>query len=78
MNKQYDNVLHFENLGMCYYELDGIRQPKAKEYYLSGAYVIAYKAYADLKSYYQVVRPTHKALPVQGYVRGAAVIQCNE
>ena len=42
------NPVIFDGLGLCFYETLGIRKPKAGEYYLSGAIVMAYRALDDL------------------------------
>ena len=66
-------VVNFEGIGMCFYRNEGMRPPRAGEFYLSGAIVAAYRAYADLTSHYNVVVPTHRAAQHHGYVRGAPV-----
>lgn len=69
-----DPVLYFEGLGLCFYRTDGIRRPRAGEYYLSGAIVEAHKAYTTLPSHYLVVIPTNLALPHKSYIRGATIV----
>lgn len=68
-----DKVVYFEGLGDCFYEIVEFRNPKAKEYYLSGAMVQAWKSYADFSNPYYVVRPVCHALPVKKFVRGAPI-----
>ena len=60
----WPNVINFEGLGPCYYEVVRMRCPNRGEYYLSGAVVAAYKARQHLTTEYYVVRPTYKAAQV--------------
>lgn len=57
-------VVNFEGIGLCFFSHQGMRCPKAGEFYLSGAIVAAYRAPADLSSPYQVVKPTVRAVRV--------------
>lgn len=57
-------VVNFEGIGLCFFSHQGMRCPKAGEFYLSGAIVAAYRAPADLSSAYQVVKPTVRAVRV--------------
>ena len=59
------DVVSFGNLDLVqsnyFYSVKGYREPKAGEYYLSGAIIQAYKTNRDLNTKYLVVEPTHKA-----------------
>ena len=57
-------VVNFEGIGLCFFSHQGMRCPKAGEFYLSGAIVAAYRAPAELSSPYQVVKPTVRAVRV--------------
>jgi len=67
--------IRFEGMrGRFFYEQIAFRKPRTYEYFLSGADVIAYQAYSDLRSRYHIVRPTHKAIPNPiKYVKGEKV-----
>jgi hypothetical protein len=55
-------VAYFEGIGECFYQHEGMRPPRAGEFYLSGAVVQAYRAPNDIMTPYQVVKPTTRAV----------------
>ncbi len=64
------SVLNFSlglSNGLAFYDVLGYREPRAGEFYLSGARVAAYKAPNDFSTKYLVVKPTHKAISPQSY-----------
>lgn len=65
---------HFEGLGMCFYEAGEFRRPHRGEFYLSGAIVAAWRAPNDLGTSYRIVRPTHRARRVEGWVEDVRVV----
>lgn len=77
-------TLRFEDLGrpgerviggaICFYEIVGKRAPRKGEWFVSGAIPMAYKAKTDgMTAVYQIARPTHFAVPAQGFIPGEAV-----
>ena len=46
-----------------FYTVRGFMQPKKGDYYLSGAKIMAYRAFADLDDEYLVIDFTDKAYP---------------
>ena len=57
----------------CFYEYVGYRCPNRGEFYLSGAVIEAYRAFADLSTSYHVVKPTVQATPVKAWTRGEEI-----
>ena len=58
----------------CFYEYLGYRSPSRGEFYLSGAVVQAYRAYADLEAEYHIVKPTFSAVSVKAWERGEEIV----
>jgi hypothetical protein len=56
--------VNFEGLGRATPIRHGFRNPKAGEFYLSGAIVAAYKAPNDLSSPYHIVTPGPDFIPL--------------
>ncbi len=74
MSKFTSGVYDVEGLrGKHWCDHVATRSPRKGEYYLSGAIVSVYLAYADMAEKRTIVKPTHKAVPQAGYVRGATV-----
>lgn len=66
--------VHFQDIGMCFYESGEFRAPVKGEFYLSGAIVQAWRAPNDLRAEYRIVRPTHKAKQVMRWVEDGPVV----
>ena len=65
--------VEFEGLGMCFFITTGFRQPKAGEFYLSGAIVQAYKTTHDLTRSYHIAVPTFRAVQKTIWAMGERV-----
>jgi hypothetical protein len=63
-NGKASQKVTFEGLGRATPKRLGYRNPKAGEFYLSGAVVTAYKAPNDLSSPYHVVEPGPDLVPL--------------
>ena len=64
--------IHFEKLGLCFYQIVAFREPRRFEYYLSGAIVQGWEAPNDLPSRYHIARPTYFAIKREAWDRGEA------
>lgn len=68
------NPMMFEGLGLCFWEgPPEYRCPNRNEFYASGAEVQGYRARQHMAREYWIVRPTHYARQVPGYVRSGPV-----
>lgn len=73
MSRLPPDVIHFEGIGLCFFERVRYGTPKKGEFYLSGAIVEAWRAPAGLHADYFIVKPTFRAKQRTVFVKGEPV-----
>jgi len=76
----WPEVISFEGLGPCFYSRGDFRAPRRGEFYASGAIVEGWRAPSDYpaSARYRIIIPTHRALNVTSWQRGAPIAATKE